>query len=307
MVRLRLGGIVALPWASTDLLVPASGAASVVAGGAASGLAWIDSDCIRPSILLVLVGNAGVLVTRVLYVKRSGRKTFVVVDAAMNDLVRPSFYDAHHEIEPVGAADFMRFLFRWQHVDPSSRLTGLDGLREIVASLDGYELAAGAWERAVLPARLDRYDPSMLDLICLAGEAEWGRLAGGQTQGGAAPVLGPATPIAIFLREHARSWRTLRTREDEPSLGEIAQNVLSVLRSRGASFFRDLETACGLDADRLRQTIGTLVASGLATSDGFSGLRALVWAARGRAGSWRRAGPRSRRRSGRVHLRSSPP
>jgi diaminopimelate decarboxylase len=51
----------------------------------------------------VLVGNAGILLTRVLYVKRSGRKTFVVVDAAMNDLVRPAFYDAHHEIEPVGA------------------------------------------------------------------------------------------------------------------------------------------------------------------------------------------------------------
>jgi diaminopimelate decarboxylase len=49
----------------------------------------------------VLVGNAGVLLTRVLYVKRHGRKTFVVVDAAMNDLVRPAFYDAWHEIVPV--------------------------------------------------------------------------------------------------------------------------------------------------------------------------------------------------------------
>jgi diaminopimelate decarboxylase len=50
----------------------------------------------------VLVGNAGVLLTRVLYVKRNGRKTFVVVDAAMNDLVRPAFYDAHHTIELAG-------------------------------------------------------------------------------------------------------------------------------------------------------------------------------------------------------------
>ncbi len=49
----------------------------------------------------VLVGNAGVLLTRVIQVKRSGRKTFVVVDAAMNDLVRPAFYDAWHQIEPV--------------------------------------------------------------------------------------------------------------------------------------------------------------------------------------------------------------
>jgi diaminopimelate decarboxylase len=49
----------------------------------------------------VLVGNAGILLTRVLYVKRSGRKRFAVVDAAMNDLVRPSLYGAHHDVELV--------------------------------------------------------------------------------------------------------------------------------------------------------------------------------------------------------------
>ncbi len=46
-------------------------------------------------------GNAGILVTRVEYVKRTGRKNFVIVDAAMNDLIRPAFYDAYHEIVPV--------------------------------------------------------------------------------------------------------------------------------------------------------------------------------------------------------------
>jgi diaminopimelate decarboxylase len=50
----------------------------------------------------VLVGNAGVLVTRVLYRKRNGRRAFVVVDAGMNDLVRPALYGAYHVIEPVG-------------------------------------------------------------------------------------------------------------------------------------------------------------------------------------------------------------
>ncbi len=48
-----------------------------------------------------IVGAAGVLLTRVLYRKRSGDKEFVVVDAAMNDLIRPSLYRAHHEIVPV--------------------------------------------------------------------------------------------------------------------------------------------------------------------------------------------------------------
>ncbi len=52
-----------------------------------------------------LIGNAGILVTRVLHVKRSDVKTFVVVDAAMNDLVRPAMYGAYHEIVPVAEPD----------------------------------------------------------------------------------------------------------------------------------------------------------------------------------------------------------
>ncbi|HAM72091.1 MAG TPA: diaminopimelate decarboxylase, partial [Verrucomicrobiales bacterium] len=48
-----------------------------------------------------IVGNAGILVTRVEYVKRTGKKNFVIVDAAMNDLIRPAFYDSYHEIVPL--------------------------------------------------------------------------------------------------------------------------------------------------------------------------------------------------------------
>ncbi len=51
-----------------------------------------------------IAGNAGILVARVLYVKKTARKNFVIVDAAMNDLIRPAFYEAYHEIVPVGRA-----------------------------------------------------------------------------------------------------------------------------------------------------------------------------------------------------------
>jgi diaminopimelate decarboxylase len=51
----------------------------------------------------MIAGNAGVLITRVLYVKRGLKKTFVVVDAAMNDLVRPTLYEAYHEVRPLRA------------------------------------------------------------------------------------------------------------------------------------------------------------------------------------------------------------
>ncbi len=49
----------------------------------------------------LLVGNAGILLTRVIYLKQGEAKTFVIVDAAMNDLIRPTLYEAHHEIRPV--------------------------------------------------------------------------------------------------------------------------------------------------------------------------------------------------------------
>jgi diaminopimelate decarboxylase len=52
----------------------------------------------------MIVGNAGVLVTRVVYTKSAGQKTFVVTDCAMNDLIRPTLYDAYHDVWPIDEA-----------------------------------------------------------------------------------------------------------------------------------------------------------------------------------------------------------
>ena len=49
----------------------------------------------------MIAGNAGILIARVLYVKQGASKTFTIVDAAMNDLIRPTLYEAYHEILPV--------------------------------------------------------------------------------------------------------------------------------------------------------------------------------------------------------------
>ena len=195
------------------------------------------------------------------------------------------------EIEPVSPADFMRFLFKWQHVDPADRLVGLDGLREAVTQLDGFELAGAAWERAVLPARLDRYDQSMLDMLCLAGEVGWARVSPRSAERSEPAQLTPGTPVALFLREHGDAWQALRRVVDDPeaALDVNARRVLDVLRSRGASFFNDVRAASSLDAEDTRRGLGTLVASGLAASDGFSGLRALL------RGASARPGPRDRR------------
>lgn len=81
--------------AARDLLTPGRYAAALVPLLQPLGLKIL----LEPG--RFLVGNAGVLITRVEYVKRTGKKTFVIVDAAMNDLIRPAFYEAFHEIVPL--------------------------------------------------------------------------------------------------------------------------------------------------------------------------------------------------------------
>ena len=84
---------------------------------------------------------------------------------------------AHGEIEPVSAADLMRFLFRWQHVQPGTQSArARTGCSRSSASSKGIELPARAWESQVLPARVSGYDPDDLEHLCLAGAVAWGRL-----------------------------------------------------------------------------------------------------------------------------------
>ena len=209
----------------------------------------------------------------------SGRAELEFCDRAL--LARIHRYTLNRlraEIEPVTVADFTRFLFAWQFVDPVHHLTGVDGLSAIVARLDGFELPGSAWERAVLRARMDRYEPHMLDMLCLTGYGAWGRLS-------IVPAEGPAgrrLRIALFLREHAEAWHTLRVADEdqrqalEQGLDETGARVLGVLRSRGASFIRDLARSSGLDEPSLSSAIVTLAAMGLVTSDSFAGARDII-------------------------------
>jgi ATP-dependent helicase Lhr and Lhr-like helicase len=195
------------------------------------------------------------------------------------------------EISPVTPAEFTRFLFAWQHVDPSTALTGPDGLRAVVGQLDGIEVPARAWEREVLPTRVERYEPALLDMLCLTGEVSWARLSTGPTQ-----VVG-ATPIALYLREHAEAWLTLRqdaSRQAEAvPLRGTAEPVLDRLRSHGASFVHDLASACSMTVDDVHRTLGELVAGGYVSSDGAAGLRRVIGATPWSAGA-HRAGPDGR-------------
>src|SRR6059036_1819214 len=202
------------------------------------------------------------------------------------------------EIEPVTAADFMRFLLEWQRAAPDARAEGPEGLSAVLELLDGYEVPAGAWEADVLPARLGDYDPLWLDGLCLSGAIAWGRLSPAAPSNGAGHKSGPirTTPIALFRRERGAVWLSLTVQPDPAHLplSHSARALLGGLDERGASFFGDLVNATGLLRTEVEKGLGELVAWGLVTSDSFAGLRALLVPSDRRrpigAGTFRRRG-----------------
>jgi ATP-dependent Lhr-like helicase len=185
------------------------------------------------------------------------------------------------EIEPVTAADFLRFLTHWQHVAGADQLRGAEGLAAAIEQLEGFELAAAAWEHDVLPARVADYGPEQLDALCTSGRVAWGRL----TAGAKAPLR--TSPVALFLREHLSSWRMDRQGID---LSAEAQAVRAALERRGASFFRELAAATGLLPAFLERALSELAGAGVVTADSFGGLRALLAPADKRRGRVEQAG-----------------
>jgi ATP-dependent Lhr-like helicase len=175
------------------------------------------------------------------------------------------------EIEAVTAADYLRFLLSWQHAAPDSRMDGPEGLAAIIEQLEGMEAGAAAWEADVLPVRMEGYDPSWLDQLCVSGRVTWSRRAP-PTGRASSPIR--TSPIAFSRREHVRTWR-FRTVSDEPASSGAAL-ALDMLRRSGACFFDDVVRETGLLASQTQEALGELVSLGLVTADGYTGLRALL-------------------------------
>ncbi len=224
------------------------------------------------------------------------------------------------EIEPVTAQDCMRFLLRWQRAAPARRHSGRPGVAGVIEQLQGIEIAAGAWEESILPARISDYRPGWLDELCMAGEVAWGRLslraeasrgdgggddaeAEGQTRRGAVPSR--ATPVAFALRGDL-PWLLQAVRGTgrpaEPGSGAAAE-ILACLRETGALFHAELEGRLDRLPVAIEEGLWGLVGRGIVTADGFQAVRSLL----GARERWARTRARDRARRGlRRGLRNGP-
>jgi ATP-dependent Lhr-like helicase len=183
------------------------------------------------------------------------------------------------EIEPVSAQDLMRFLLSWQSVAPGSQREGVRGVRAALRQLQGFEIASGAFEEAVLRARVAEYRSEWLDELCLSGEVVWGRL-GPQAapEEGVSAAPSRATPIGLALRDDL-PWllRAARgaARPTPPGDGP-GRALFELLETRGALFQSELAARSGLSPQDLETGLWELVARGLVTSDGFGAMRGLL-------------------------------
>jgi len=206
------------------------------------------------------------------------------------------------QIEPVTAAQFMRWLLQWQHLAPGTQVSGERGTLEVLRQLQGFEIPANAWERQVLARRIVDYDPKWLDQLCLTGAVGWGRLSphpatldyshrnrGTDAESGPAPrqrrvIPTSVAPITFFIREdadwmlprHPGAEHTEEDRSDNNGLSHSAQLVLDFLRQRGASFFADIVRGTEKLKAEIETGLWELVAAGLVTADGFDNLRSLI-------------------------------
>ncbi len=188
------------------------------------------------------------------------------------------------EIEPVSQADFMRFLFRWQHVAAGTKLHGKRGVAHVIEQLQGLELPGPAWETSVLPARIENYDPADLEQLCLSGEVMWGRLWMGsapredEARGRRRPAPTRSAPLAFVLRESLPDLLDLIPALDDwiATLSPRAREVYEVLGARGASFLADIARHLKALPMQVEEALWELVATGLVAGDGVAGLRTLL-------------------------------
>ena len=185
----------------------------------------------------------------------------------LRTLRRRSLAALRREVESVPPVALARFLPAWHGIGVRAR--GVDRLMEVVFQLEGLALPASVIERDVIAARVADYAPRLLDELVSMGEVVWvGRGSLAATDG----------RVALYLRGDAPR---LVPAPLAPPQSELHERLRAHLKSRGASFFRDLYNACGGgDEEVMLDALWDLVWAGEVTNDTFAPLRLLGPASR---------------------------
>jgi len=190
--------------------------------------------------------------------------------ANLEEIHRLTLTNLKRELAACSAEEVVDFITRWQHLHPETRLSGPDGLREVIRQLQGYEVIQGALERQVLAARVTDYSPQMLDRLMAAGEVCWRRVGGGRIHRG----------ILTLCLTGDSDWlgRGVTPEEDGEAAADcdIAAETRTVrehFRQSGAGFYEDVVAQTGVDAGVVARAIWHLAWCGELLCDTYECLR----------------------------------
>ncbi|MFT3742303.1 MAG: DEAD/DEAH box helicase [Gammaproteobacteria bacterium] len=198
---------------------------------------------------------------------------------------RQTLQQLRQEIAPITSEQFKTWLLKWQHVAPSTQLSGESGLLEVIQQLQGLEMPAKAWEK-VFAQRVTQYDSRLLDKLCLSGQVGWGRFSvhpafrAQLSESSITHRVMPTSvaPITFFLRHDPSYLAFFHPLEafNLEALSHAAQAIYTYLQKHGASFFLDIARVVQRLPAEIEQGLWELVTAGLVTSDDFDNLRALI-------------------------------
>jgi len=177
------------------------------------------------------------------------------------------------ELAACAPYEMVDFMSRWQHLHPTTRLRGLDGLREVIRQLQGVEVIQGALETEVLPGRVVDYRPEMLDTLIAAGEVCWRRV-------GTEERIRRGKLTVCFRRdmEWLANGSPMQFDVENEADADIADTILTVreyFRAHTIASFDDVLGATGLDEGAVMRAVWYLAWCGELACETFELRRAL--------------------------------
>ena len=173
------------------------------------------------------------------------------------------------ELAACAPYEVVDFMTRWQHLHPATRLKGLDGLREVVRQLQGFEILTGALESEMLAGRIEDYGPEMLERLMAAGEVCWRRVGDDVKRG----------KLTLCFRKDAE-WldRGLERQYDteagaDVDIPEIIKAVREHFRENQIAFFDDVVEDTGHEEDSVLRAVWYLAWCGEITCDTYECVR----------------------------------
>ena len=174
------------------------------------------------------------------------------------------------DLAPCEPHELVDFATRWQHRHPATRLTGIEGLRAVIAQLQGFEIMQGALETEVLPARVADYAPEMLDRLMASGEVRWARVDHNRVRRG---IISLCLRRDIGWLSRGAPPRFDGARSADIDIRDEIIRVRDYFKTHPTAYFDDVRDDTGFAEDPVARALWHLAWCGELTCDTFECIR----------------------------------